>query len=48
MPMSLDEAYLDFTEHLEKRQSWPESLRMRRYRAGDTTTGRSSSSYKGV
>ncbi|PWA19583.1 hypothetical protein CCH79_00006777, partial [Gambusia affinis] len=24
-PMSLDEAYLDFTDHLEQRQSWPES-----------------------
>uniref|UniRef100_A0A8C5FT73 DNA polymerase kappa n=1 Tax=Gadus morhua TaxID=8049 RepID=A0A8C5FT73_GADMO len=27
MPMSLDEAYLDFTDHLEQRISWPESLR---------------------
>uniref|UniRef100_A0A8C8A069 DNA polymerase kappa n=1 Tax=Oryzias sinensis TaxID=183150 RepID=A0A8C8A069_9TELE len=27
LPMSLDEAYLDFTEHLEQRQTWPESLR---------------------
>ncbi|XP_037536999.1 DNA polymerase kappa [Nematolebias whitei] len=26
-PMSLDEAYLDFTDHLEQRQSWPESSR---------------------
>uniref|UniRef100_A0A674PG67 DNA polymerase kappa n=1 Tax=Takifugu rubripes TaxID=31033 RepID=A0A674PG67_TAKRU len=33
MPMSLDEAYLDFTEHLEKRQSWPDSLRTHHYRA---------------
>ncbi|CAG07875.1 unnamed protein product, partial [Tetraodon nigroviridis] len=41
MPVSLDEAYLDFTEHVEKRQSWPESLRTRRYRASTTTTGRS-------
>ncbi|XP_055080391.1 DNA polymerase kappa [Periophthalmus magnuspinnatus] len=24
-PVSLDEAYLDFTEHLEQRKSWPES-----------------------
>uniref|UniRef100_A0A674MKN9 DNA polymerase kappa n=1 Tax=Takifugu rubripes TaxID=31033 RepID=A0A674MKN9_TAKRU len=32
MPMSLDEAYLDFTEHLEKRQSWPDSLRTHHYR----------------
>uniref|UniRef100_A0A3Q3X702 DNA polymerase kappa n=1 Tax=Mola mola TaxID=94237 RepID=A0A3Q3X702_MOLML len=27
MPMSLDEAYLDLTDHLEQRQSWPDSLR---------------------
>uniref|UniRef100_W5MDZ8 DNA polymerase kappa n=1 Tax=Lepisosteus oculatus TaxID=7918 RepID=W5MDZ8_LEPOC len=27
LPMSLDEAYLDITEHLEQRQSWPESMR---------------------
>ncbi|KAI3372511.1 hypothetical protein L3Q82_022989 [Scortum barcoo] len=26
-PMSLDEAYLDFTDHLEQRQSWPDSSR---------------------
>ncbi|XP_056136455.1 DNA polymerase kappa [Lampris incognitus] len=26
-PLSLDEAYLDFTDHLEQRRSWPESLR---------------------
>ncbi|XP_008279678.1 DNA polymerase kappa [Stegastes partitus] len=32
-PMSLDEAYLDFTDHLEQRQSWPESSRTHRYRA---------------
>ncbi|KAM9744423.1 DNA polymerase kappa [Menidia menidia] len=32
-PMSLDEAYLDFTDHLEQRQSWPESLRTHRYRS---------------
>ncbi|XP_074527302.1 DNA polymerase kappa [Halichoeres trimaculatus] len=38
-PMSLDEAYLDFTEHLEKRQSWPESARTHRYRASYTATG---------
>uniref|UniRef100_H3DD97 DNA polymerase kappa n=1 Tax=Tetraodon nigroviridis TaxID=99883 RepID=H3DD97_TETNG len=42
MPVSLDEAYLDFTEHVEKRQSWPESLRTRRYRASTTTTGEES------
>ncbi|XP_062873695.1 DNA polymerase kappa [Trichomycterus rosablanca] len=27
LPMSLDEAYLDITEHLEQRQHWPESMR---------------------
>lgn len=27
LPMSLDEAYLDITEHLEQRQDWPESMR---------------------
>ncbi|XP_051543389.1 DNA polymerase kappa-like [Myxocyprinus asiaticus] len=27
MPMSLDEAYLDITEHLEQRKHWPESMR---------------------
>ncbi|KAF4112993.1 DNA polymerase kappa [Onychostoma macrolepis] len=27
MPMSLDEAYLDITEHLEQRQHWPETMR---------------------
>ncbi|MED6263676.1 hypothetical protein CHARACLAT_006862 [Characodon lateralis] len=32
-PMSLDEAYLDFTDHLEQRQSWPESSRTHRYRS---------------
>uniref|UniRef100_A0A8C2WTS2 DNA polymerase kappa n=1 Tax=Cyclopterus lumpus TaxID=8103 RepID=A0A8C2WTS2_CYCLU len=32
-PMSLDEAYLDFTDHLEQRQSWPESSRTHRFRA---------------
>uniref|UniRef100_A0A8C6P4X0 DNA polymerase kappa n=1 Tax=Nothobranchius furzeri TaxID=105023 RepID=A0A8C6P4X0_NOTFU len=32
-PMSLDEAYLDFTAHLEQRQSWPESSRTHRYRS---------------
>ncbi|RVE68200.1 hypothetical protein OJAV_G00090420 [Oryzias javanicus] len=31
LPMSLDEAYLDFTEHLQQRQAWPESLRTHRY-----------------
>lgn len=32
-PVSLDEAYLDFTEHLEKRQGWPESSRTHRFRS---------------
>lgn len=32
---SLDEAYLDFTEHLEQRESWPESARTHYY---STTT----------
>ncbi|KAK2911764.1 hypothetical protein Q8A67_003897 [Cirrhinus molitorella] len=27
MPMSLDEAYLDVTEHLEQRKHWPETMR---------------------
>uniref|UniRef100_A0A668AUM2 DNA polymerase kappa n=1 Tax=Myripristis murdjan TaxID=586833 RepID=A0A668AUM2_9TELE len=31
-PLSLDEAYLDFTDHLEQRKSWPESLRTHRFR----------------
>uniref|UniRef100_A0A9J8CC16 DNA polymerase kappa n=1 Tax=Cyprinus carpio carpio TaxID=630221 RepID=A0A9J8CC16_CYPCA len=26
MPMSLDEAYLDITEHLEQRKHWPETI----------------------
>uniref|UniRef100_A0A674NSH3 DNA polymerase kappa n=1 Tax=Takifugu rubripes TaxID=31033 RepID=A0A674NSH3_TAKRU len=39
MPMSLDEAYLDFTEHLEKRQSWPDSLRTHHYRASSNPKG---------
>ncbi|XP_027133428.1 DNA polymerase kappa [Larimichthys crocea] len=38
-PMSLDEAYLDFTDHLEQRQSWPDSLRTHRFRASSTATG---------
>ncbi|CAJ1068895.1 DNA polymerase kappa [Xyrichtys novacula] len=39
-PVSLDEAYLDFTEHLEQRQSWPESARAHRYRSICTTAGK--------
>ncbi|GLD68036.1 DNA polymerase kappa [Lates japonicus] len=38
-PMSLDEAYLDFTDHLEQRQSWPESSRTHCFRASSTATG---------
>uniref|UniRef100_A0A1A8HC83 DNA polymerase kappa n=2 Tax=Nothobranchius korthausae TaxID=1143690 RepID=A0A1A8HC83_9TELE len=37
-PMSLDEAYLDFTAHLEQRQSWPESSRTHRYRPQSLAT----------
>uniref|UniRef100_A0A8C9ZY01 DNA polymerase kappa n=1 Tax=Sander lucioperca TaxID=283035 RepID=A0A8C9ZY01_SANLU len=33
--VSLDEAYLDFTDHLEQRQSWPESLRTHRFHASN-------------
>nr|XP_046242907.1 DNA polymerase kappa [Scatophagus argus] len=38
-PVSLDEAYLDFTDHLEQRQSWPDSSRTHRYRASSAATG---------
>ncbi|XP_061527744.1 DNA polymerase kappa isoform X2 [Phycodurus eques] len=38
-PMSLDEAYLDFTEHLELRNSWPEASRTHRYRSSSTDIG---------
>ncbi|XP_062238106.1 DNA polymerase kappa [Platichthys flesus] len=38
-PMSLDEAYLDFTDHLDQRQSWPDSSRTHRFRTTSTTTG---------
>uniref|UniRef100_A0A3B4GRW3 DNA polymerase kappa n=1 Tax=Pundamilia nyererei TaxID=303518 RepID=A0A3B4GRW3_9CICH len=31
-PMSLDEAYLDFTDHLEQRQHWPESTHTHHFR----------------
>lgn len=37
-PMSLDEAYLDFTDHLEQRKSWPESSRTHHFCASQTTT----------
>uniref|UniRef100_A0A3Q3N461 DNA polymerase kappa n=1 Tax=Labrus bergylta TaxID=56723 RepID=A0A3Q3N461_9LABR len=39
-PMSLDEAYLDFTDHLEQRQSWPESSRTHNYHANNSASGR--------
>lgn len=38
-PMSLDEAYLDFTDHLEQRKNWPESSRTHHFCASQTTTG---------
>ncbi|KAM4616048.1 DNA polymerase kappa [Polymixia lowei] len=37
-PLSLDEAYLDFTDHLEQRKSWAESLRTHRFRTSTTGT----------
>ncbi|XP_005722357.1 DNA polymerase kappa [Pundamilia nyererei] len=37
-PMSLDEAYLDFTDHLEQRQHWPESTHTHHFRVRDMTT----------
>uniref|UniRef100_A0A8C1RGN8 DNA polymerase kappa n=1 Tax=Cyprinus carpio TaxID=7962 RepID=A0A8C1RGN8_CYPCA len=39
MPMSLDEAYLDLTEHMEQRKHWPET--MRTYYICDAKTDRS-------
>ncbi|XP_008417080.1 DNA polymerase kappa [Poecilia reticulata] len=36
-PVSLDEAYLDFTDHLEQRQRWPESSRTHRCRSRSNT-----------
>uniref|UniRef100_A0A8C2D0T1 DNA polymerase kappa n=1 Tax=Cyprinus carpio TaxID=7962 RepID=A0A8C2D0T1_CYPCA len=38
MPMSLDEAYLDLTEHMEQRKHWPET--MRTYYICDAKTGK--------
>ncbi|XP_049618190.1 DNA polymerase kappa [Syngnathus scovelli] len=38
-PMSLDEAYLDFTEHLELRKNWPEASRTHRYSYSGTDIG---------
>ncbi|CAN9513307.1 unnamed protein product [Ophioblennius macclurei] len=37
-PLSLDEAYLDFTDHVEQRQHWPESLRTHQYRTRSDDT----------
>lgn len=39
LPMSLDEAYLDITEHLEQRQHWPESRRTHQFCEVKTTGG---------
>ncbi|XP_029534200.1 DNA polymerase kappa-like isoform X1 [Oncorhynchus nerka] len=41
LPMSLDEAYLDISEHLEQRRVWPEALRTHRLRTNDTGTATS-------
>uniref|UniRef100_A0A8D3ACH3 DNA polymerase kappa n=1 Tax=Scophthalmus maximus TaxID=52904 RepID=A0A8D3ACH3_SCOMX len=38
-PMSLDEAYLDFTDHLHQRQHWPESSRTHRLRGSSLPQG---------
>ncbi|KAG5841209.1 hypothetical protein ANANG_G00197140 [Anguilla anguilla] len=35
LPVSLDEAYLDITEHLRQRRGWPESLRTHPVRTED-------------
>uniref|UniRef100_A0A8C7QT06 DNA polymerase kappa n=1 Tax=Oncorhynchus mykiss TaxID=8022 RepID=A0A8C7QT06_ONCMY len=35
LPMSLDEAYLDISEHLEQRRVWPEALRTHLEEQGD-------------
>ncbi|KAJ0067475.1 hypothetical protein NL108_007947, partial [Boleophthalmus pectinirostris] len=39
-PVSLDEAYLDFTEHLEQRKSWPESARTHYYSNSTNNNGK--------
>ncbi|XP_020345790.1 DNA polymerase kappa-like isoform X2 [Oncorhynchus kisutch] len=41
LPMSLDEAYLDISGHLEQRRVWPEALRTHRLRTNDTGTATS-------
>ncbi|KAL6114325.1 polk [Pungitius sinensis] len=38
-PMSLDEAYLDFTHHVKQRQSWPESKRTHHFRTSGAAKG---------
>lgn len=45
LPMSLDEAYLDITEHLEQRQHWPESLRTHQTCEEKTTGGSVTDAY---
>ncbi|XP_041956006.1 DNA polymerase kappa isoform X2 [Alosa sapidissima] len=40
LPMSLDEAYLDMTDHLEQRRSWPESKRTHYTSASKTEAGK--------
>lgn len=37
MPMGLDEAYLNITEHLEERQNWPEDRRRFFFNTESTT-----------
>ncbi|CAB1319916.1 unnamed protein product [Coregonus sp. 'balchen'] len=39
LPMSLDEAFLDISEHLEQRRGWPEALRTHRLRLHTNNTG---------
>uniref|UniRef100_A0A674ER63 DNA polymerase kappa n=1 Tax=Salmo trutta TaxID=8032 RepID=A0A674ER63_SALTR len=39
LPMSLDEAYLDISDHLEQRRGWPEALRTHRLRLHTNNTG---------
>ncbi|XP_077988408.1 DNA polymerase kappa-like [Glandiceps talaboti] len=46
VPMSLDEAYLDLTEHLEKRRDFPEEKRMFPYRIKDKRLGNCSETKK--
>lgn len=39
MPMGLDEAYLNITEHLEERLNWPEDRRRFFFNTESTTGG---------